>query len=662
MGTDEGKRPSEGAPEGAPASKRARQEGASAGGAAAGDGGDAGAPSSSSAAAAAPAAKPAGLSLGALEKAKRALQLQAALKAKLAKLPPSSKAPDPSSAAATGATTSTSAAAAPPAAAAASMKPRAGPIPLRLDDQGRELDEQGRVIDENKRAAETRKDERLPPPPPLPLPPPPPFERPPPALNPYFDPSLGRASRGSHHGRRGALSFVPAGRYASEAAAARSNQASNNNNNNNNDDDKNNDESGRAPSSSAARAAAAAAAAAAPPRPPTFRDPRAPVPPVEWWDARLLSDKTSYKGGSSGIGTGGKSEEGAEGEGKEANIFFFDARNLRPGRVSSLVEHPVPLPPPAEPAPPPAAPLLLTAKERKKLRTQRRNERESEKRLLIQQGLLEPPKTKVRLSNMARVLGSSGVADATAVEATVRAAAAERQAAHEDHNAATRLTPAERRAKKDRKLAAAAGAGPDGAGDPAVAAALYCISGPALEQSNKLKFKVRANADELQLSGCAAVSCRSGEGGSGSGGAGGGFAVVLVEGGPRALKKFDRLMRARIDWSRPDGVPGAHVPESDSEESEEEGGEGGAMDEDGKAKETKQKKRRFVPSVCSLAWRGAVPRRAFEGRFSLGLHANAAACRAALSAAGVPHYFDLVASIVSEGGGGVEGEGDDDED
>ena len=85
------------------------------------------------------------------------------------------------------------------------------------------------------------------------------------------------------------------------------------------------------------------------------------------------------------------------------------------------------------------------------------------------------------------------------------------------------------------------------------------------------------------------------------------------------------------------------------------------MEEDGIKK---QKKRRFAPSSCSLAWRGAVPRRAFEGRFSLGLHPTPEACRAALSAAGVPHYFDLVASIV-EGGGGMEGGGgggDEDED
>ena len=39
---------------------------------------------------------------------------------------------------------------------------------------------------------------------------------------------------------------------------------------------------------------------------------------------------------------------------------------------------------------------------------------------LIRQGLLEPPKPKVKLSNMMRVLGSEATADPTAVEAQVR--------------------------------------------------------------------------------------------------------------------------------------------------------------------------------------------------------------------------------------------------
>ena len=36
--------------------------------------------------------------------------------------------------------------------------------------------------------------------------------------------------------------------------------------------------------------------------------------------------------------------------------------NLNAGKITLLVEHPVPIPPPAEEAPPPPMPLMLTAK------------------------------------------------------------------------------------------------------------------------------------------------------------------------------------------------------------------------------------------------------------------------------------------------------------
>lgn len=65
--------------------------------------------------------------------------------------------------------------------------------------------------------------------------------------------------------------------------------------------------------------------------------------------------------------------------------------------------------------------------ETKKLRKQRREEREKEKQDLIRQGLLEAPPPKVKLSNMMRVLGNEAVADPSAVEAQVRSQMLERQ-------------------------------------------------------------------------------------------------------------------------------------------------------------------------------------------------------------------------------------------
>ena len=53
---------------------------------------------------------------------------------------------------------------------------------------------------------------------------------------------------------------------------------------------------------------------------------------------------------------------------------------------------------------------------------------------------------------MARVFGADGVLDATAIELRVRKAQEERHAAHEDRNAARKLTTAERKAKQLRKM------------------------------------------------------------------------------------------------------------------------------------------------------------------------------------------------------------------
>ena len=160
---------------------------------------------------------------------------------------------------------------------------------------------------------------------------------------------------------------------------------------------------------------------------------------AQWWDARLLLDARTYVP---------EGMEGVEG-------------NVNRARVTHLIEHPVPIQPPAEEPPAAPMPLFLTkkvaifailklltcneawchtwqmqhdteewvwgAQERKKLRTQRRKERESEKQELVRQGLLEPPPPKVKISNLMRVLGAEAVADPTAVEAQVREQMEERQ-------------------------------------------------------------------------------------------------------------------------------------------------------------------------------------------------------------------------------------------
>ncbi|GKA41954.1 RDM16-like protein isoform X2 [Tanacetum coccineum] len=95
---------------------------------------------------------------------------------------------------------------------------------------------------------------------------------------------------------------------------------------------------------------------------------------------------------------------------------------LKKEKINLYVEHPRPIEPPAEPAPPPPQPLKLTQKECKKLHTQRRLATEKNRQEMIR------------------------------LEMEIRSAAAQREQAHVDKNITRKLTPAERREKKEMKL------------------------------------------------------------------------------------------------------------------------------------------------------------------------------------------------------------------
>ena len=191
------------------------------------------------------------------------------------------------------------------------------------------------------------------------------------------------------------------------------------------------------------------------------------VPDVEWWDAHILANG-SYDDVSDG------------------------RWDIKPEKITPYVEHPVPMQPPMEAPPPPPQPLKLTKREQKKLRTQRRQQREQEKQEMIRQGLLEPPKPKVKISNLMRVLTDEATADPTAIEKEVRKQMEERAGAHEDRNLARQLTPAERREKKIRKLF------DDPSGGVETQVHVYRVESLS---NPKNKFRVDINAQENRLSG-----------------------------------------------------------------------------------------------------------------------------------------------------------------
>ena len=217
------------------------------------------------------------------------------------------------------------------------------------------------------------------------------------------------------------------------------------------------------------------------------------VPDIEWWDQLLIQSHD------------------------------YENWEVRPGAISNLIEHPIQLKP-MESSRTVHVPMFLTKKERKKLRRQNRREAWKEKQDKIRLGLVPPDEPKVKLSNLMRVLGNEAVMDPTKVEAQVRAQVAKRKADHENANASRKLTPAQKKAKNCRKIQEDTTAG--------VNVAVYRVKN--LMNPAK-KWKLEKNATQLFMSGTVVLYQD--------------INIVVVEGGPKQLKKYRQLMLRRIKWS-----------------------------------------------------------------------------------------------------------------
>ncbi|XP_029307912.1 U4/U6 small nuclear ribonucleoprotein Prp3 [Cottoperca gobio] len=222
------------------------------------------------------------------------------------------------------------------------------------------------------------------------------------------------------------------------------------------------------------------------------------VPNIEWWDSYILPTNVELT---------------------PATIFH----ELPLFGVTNLVEHPAQINPPVDTDKPVTLGVYLTKKEQKKLRRQTRREGQKEVQEKVRLGLMPPPEPKVRISNLMRVLGTEAVQDPTKVEAHVRAQMAKRQKAHEDANAARKLTAEQRKEKQVKRLKEDLTNG--------VHIAVYRIRNL---QNPAKKFKVEANANQLYLTGTVVLHRD--------------VNLVVVEGGPKSQKKFKRLMLHRIKW------------------------------------------------------------------------------------------------------------------
>lgn len=116
------------------------------------------------------------------------------------------------------------------------------------------------------------------------------------------------------------------------------------------------------------------------------------------------------------------------------------------------------------------------------------------------------------------------------------------------------------------------------------------------------QYKVDINAQENRLTGVMLISDA--------------MSVVLVEGGTKSNKRYQKLMLHRINWTQALETKGA--------------------DDDDNA-----------DNKCVLVWQGSVAQPAFE-RFMVHKTRTEAAARKFLEDAGVAHYWDLAANFVEE--------------
>ncbi|GJN91026.1 hypothetical protein Rhopal_004040-T1 [Rhodotorula paludigena] len=287
---------------------------------------------------------------------------------------------------------------------------------------------------------------------------------------------------------------------------------------------------------------------------------RPPPPDIEWWDEGYLPDK-------------------------DYASFATDFLDRSP-LITHLVQHPIQIPAPQDKIQVEEKALFLTKKEMKKMRRIRRQAELQDKRDRQKMGLLPLDPPKVKISNMMRVLTQEAISDPTKVEAQVRREMVARERKHVKENADRQLTAEERRDKRENEYAK-----DESKGIQAVAFKVRYLSDPAH------KFKVKKNAIDLHLTG---RICHNPK-----------FCLVVVEGGPKSIRKYKQLMLNRIRWTE-EAAPRAHDADADDGAPKLED-HGGILRPAGPftAPDEPDEPQSLADNSCSEVWAGAERERLF---------------------------------------------------
>lgn len=224
-------------------------------------------------------------------------------------------------------------------------------------------------------------------------------------------------------------------------------------------------------------------------------------PDVEWWDIPYV-----------------QTDEGFLGELKtDAELEQL---------VTHYIQHPVMIKAPWEAhLPQGPLPLHLTKREQKRIRKQTRAEKHKDQQDRIRLGLDPAPPPKVKLTNLISVLSSDSIKDPTSVEMRVRREVEGRRLQHEQDNQERRLSKEERaqkiadKAERDKQT-------------KGVFTAVFRIESLVDDQH---RYKVNVNARQLHLTGITLMNPD--------------FNLVVVEGAPRDVLRYKKLMLRRIQWT-----------------------------------------------------------------------------------------------------------------
>ncbi|KAG7351881.1 pre-mRNA processing factor 3 PRP3 [Nitzschia inconspicua] len=296
----------------------------------------------------------------------------------------------------------------------------------------------------------------------------------------------------------------------------------------------------------------------------------------------------------------------------------MEQASLSYSKTAELIQHIVPIRPPhAKKDGPEAEPVLyLTKKELKRQRKRQREAKQRELQDLQAAGLIPAPEPRLTLQNFIRVLGDQAYVDPSQMEQKVMEQMQARQRAHLERNEARKLTKEQKAEKLRRKYE-------EDTSSTGVHVALFYVKNLSHPYH---RTKVDLNAQQFNITG-GVVECQSPQ-----------VACVIVEGGPKAIKKYTRLMLVRMKWKGPDNEDDGDDLDEEEEDDDEQA-EGNNQEGVVRHKFDKENK-------CELVWTGMATKRFFKG-FVFQACETSDQARKILRSKGVGHYWDQVLAQAS---------------